>query len=110
MRYKDLLSKIIDTDGIPLREVARELGLPPGSIHNYLYQSTEPRRDALEKMSAYFEEPVSQLLSEDDDLTARILTLVRRMDQDQKQLLLDDITNRMGHIWAISPLDKKTKG
>jgi len=91
MRYKDLLLKEI-ADGAVLRELARKIDLSPPSLHNYLYQGTEPRRDALEKMSRYFREPISQLISEDDDTTARILTLVRRMNQDEKQELLETLS------------------
>jgi transcriptional regulator with XRE-family HTH domain len=93
MRYKDLLLKEIE-DGAVLRELARKINIPPPSLHNYLYQGTEPRRDALEKMSRFFREPVSQLLSEDDDTTARILTLVRRLDQDEKLKLLTQLDKR----------------
>lgn len=89
MRYKELLLiKIVD-DGMLLRELAREIKIPPPSLHNYIYQETEPRREALEKMSVYFREPVSQLLSEDDDTTAQILSIVRRMNPNEKQNLLE---------------------
>lgn len=50
--------------------------------------------EALQKMSVYFGEPVSMLLSEDDDLTAQILGLVRRMDPNEKQDLLKSIKER----------------
>jgi transcriptional regulator with XRE-family HTH domain len=93
MRYQDLLLKEL-ADGAVLRELARKIKLSPPSLHNYLYQETEPRRDALEKMSVYFNEPISQLLSEDDDTTARILTLVRRLDQDEKLKLLTQLDKR----------------
>lgn len=91
MRYKDLLLKEIE-DGAVLRELARKIDIPPPSLHNYLYQGTEPRRDALEKMSRYFGEPISQLLSEDDETTARILSLVRKMNQVEKENLLNQLT------------------
>lgn len=94
MRYKHLLHKEMETEGITLRELARNLKIPPPSLHNYLHQDTAPRRDALEKMAIYFREPISLLLSDEDDLAARILTLVHRMNQDQKQALLDTLTRR----------------
>jgi transcriptional regulator with XRE-family HTH domain len=106
MRYKHLLQKEMETEGIALRELARKLKIPPPSLHNYLHQDTAPRRDALEKMAIYFREPISLLLSDEDDLTARILTLVHRMNQDQKQAILNHIENHLGHIWAKSPSDK----
>ena len=91
MRYQDLLLKELAA-GAVLRELARKIKLSPPSLHNYLYQETEPRRDALEKMSVYFNEPISQLLSEDDDTTARILALVRNMNHDEKQELLETLS------------------
>lgn len=93
MRYQTLILNEIE-QGIPLRELARKIKLPPPSLHNYAYQGTEPRMEALQKMSVYFGEPVSMLLSEDDDLTAQILGLVRRMDPNEKQDLLKSIKER----------------
>jgi transcriptional regulator with XRE-family HTH domain len=84
----------METEGITLRELARKIKIPPPSLHNYLHQDTAPGRDALEKMAIYFREPISLLLSDEDDLTARILTLVYNMNQDQKQALLDTLTRR----------------
>ena len=98
MRYKHLLQKEMETEGIALRELARKLKIPPPSLHNYLHQDTAPRRDALEKMAIYFREPISLLLSDEDDLTARIFTLVHLMNQDEKQNLLDSLTRR-GTPW-----------
>lgn len=92
MRYQDLLRQKIEVDGLSLRELGREIGLTPPSLHNYLYQGTEPRFDALKKMSAYFNEPISQLLSEDDDLTAQLLARVRAMTRKEKQALLEQLS------------------
>jgi transcriptional regulator with XRE-family HTH domain len=93
MRYRTLINDAIE-NGTKLRELARKLNLPPSSIHNYITMGTEPRFDALQKMSTFFGEPISSLLSEDDDLTAQILEIVRRLSPDEKQTLLDSLKDR----------------
>jgi ribosome-binding protein aMBF1 (putative translation factor) len=94
MRYKHLIRKEMENEGLGLRELARKLKIPPPSLHNYLYQDTAPGRDALEKMAVYFCEPIALLLSDEDDLTARIFNCVYRMTQEQKEDLLDKLTGR----------------
>lgn len=93
MRYRQLIQTALDT-GITLREMAREMNLPPASLHNYINWPTEPRIDALKKMSAYFGEPVSVLLSEDDELTAQLLIAVRKLTDEEKEALLKMLRNK----------------
>ena len=92
MRFRKLLHDKIEVDNVPLRKLAREIGLPSTNVHDYCYMNTKPRVSALQKMSAYFGEPISQLLSDEDDLTVRIMTIVRHMNNDEKQQLLDNLT------------------
>lgn len=92
MRYKHLIRNEMETEGIALRELARKIKIPPPSLHNYLHQDTAPGRDALEKMAIYFREPIALLLSDEDDITARIFTIIYHMDQEQKEDLLEKLT------------------
>jgi transcriptional regulator with XRE-family HTH domain len=95
MRYRHLLVKAVE-NGATLREMARAMKLPPSSLHNYLHMDTEPRVDALQKMSAYFGEPISLLLSEDDDLTAQLVNLIRKLHPRAKRELLKSLSKNHG--------------
>lgn len=92
MRFRKLLRDKIEVDNVPLRKLAREIGLPSTNVHDYCYMNTEPRVSALQKMSTYFGEPISQLLSDEDDLSAQIMAIVRKMPDERKQLLLEGLT------------------
>lgn len=109
MRYRDLIQQALD-NGISLREMARYMELPPTSLHNYLNWPTEPRMDALKKMSDYFGEPITVLLSEDDDLTANLVTAVRQLPREEKEELLQQVQkNKVVHIRSIKTETKKQR-
>lgn len=108
MRYRQLLEKAVE-GGATLRELARAMKLPPSSLHNYLYMDTEPRIDALQKMSAYFGEAISLLLSEDDDLTAHLVNLVRKMSTEDKEQLLLELEKISGPYVVHNPANNKKR-
>ena len=95
LRYKRLiLTKLEPDDGKPmqLRELARDSGVPVPSMHNYYQFSTLPRIENIQKMADYFNESVSSLFSEDDDLTAELVAQIRALSPAQKQTLLRQLT------------------
>jgi len=90
MRYRELIATAIE-NGTSLREMAKAMKMSPASMHDYHQMGVEPRLDALRRMSSYFGEPVSVLLSEDDDLTAALITAVRNLPIEAKQQLLAEL-------------------
>jgi len=74
-----------------MRELAKALGVPVPSLHNYIRYDTLPRIDNIGKMAAYFGESVSSLFSEDDDTTAFLVAKIRSLPEEQKQALLEEL-------------------
>ncbi len=112
MRYQQLINQAID-DGKSLRELANAMGVSASALHNYAYTSVEPRLEALKRMSAYFGEPLATLLSEDDDLTARLITLVRHLPESKKQEMLQTLEGEneiYGPYTVHNPTPHKQKG
>lgn len=94
LRYKRLLLQALDPDAahpMSLRDLARAMKIPVPSLHSYVQFDTLPRIDNVGKMAAYFGESVSSLFSEDDDTTAALVALVRRMDQNEKATWLQKL-------------------
>lgn len=89
LRYKRLLLEKLhpldeNTKPVQLRELARELGMPVPSLHNYVSLDVLPRIDNIQKIAAYFNESISSMFSEDDDLTAAIVAAVRMLPDAEK--------------------------
>jgi hypothetical protein len=106
VRYRELIKKA-ECDGISLREMARSMGLPVASLHQYKDWPTEPRLEALRKMSLYFGEPISVLISEDSDLTAHLITAIRRLSLVEQEKLLKALQKKGGpHSVHIKKADK----
>lgn len=96
LRYQHLLRQALDPDAekpIKLRELARALGMPVPSLHNYVQYDVLPRVDNISKMANYFGESISSLFSEDDDTTAALVAAVRRLTPDQQADLLAKLTH-----------------
>jgi transcriptional regulator with XRE-family HTH domain len=94
LRYKRLLQKALDPDAadpLTLRDLARRIGIPVPSLHNYVQFDTLPRIKNVGKMAAYFGEPISSLFSEDDDTTAALVAAVRRLPEKRKKQLLKEL-------------------
>jgi hypothetical protein len=106
-RYLQHLRRSI-AKGDGLRTLARAMKIPPGSLHSYLDPDlqTEPRVSALEKMAAYYHEPVSVLLSTDDDETVELVKAIHRLSHEQKKTLLAQLTPSGGP----NLVHKKQKG
>jgi transcriptional regulator with XRE-family HTH domain len=96
LRYKRLIHKKLDPDSdkpLSLRDLAKELGIPVPSLHNYVNFDTLPRIDNIQKMADYFRESISSMFSDDDDLTARLVAKVRKLSDKQKSELINSLTN-----------------
>lgn len=94
LRYKRLLLEAIDPDAekpLKLRELAKAIGMPVPSLHNYVQYDVLPRIDNISKMADYFGESIESLFSEDDDLTARLVTKIRTLPEERKRQLLKDL-------------------
>ena len=91
-RYTLLLRQ--QAEKVGTRPLARELGLPAQSISNYLLDGTEPRISSIERMAAYFGEPISALLREVDAEVStedKIISEMGKMTAAQKKALLKHI-------------------
>lgn len=96
LRYKRLLHEKLypaheDTKPMQLRELARALNIPVPSLHNYAQLDVLPRVDNIQKIADYFNESVSSMFSEDDDITAAIVAAVRMLPDSEK-------TNYINHV------------
>ncbi len=95
LRYKRLLIKALDPDAktpISLRDLARNIGIPVPSMHNYVQFDTLPRIENIGKMAEYFGESISSLFSEDDDTTAAAVSAVRKLSTKQKKDFIKEYT------------------
>lgn len=110
LRYKHLLDRALDPENphcLSLRELAEKFGFPVTTLYSYHKLKAIPRPDNMEKMARHFPgETVSSLYSDDDDDTARLIAAVRRLDQDQKQALLQTLTKPTRHTQAHTPKTK----
>lgn len=94
LRYQQLLHKALDPQAekpVTMRELAKALGVPVPSLHNYIHFATLPRIDNIGKMADYFGESISSLFSEDDDTTAALVATIRTLPEDRKQALLKEL-------------------
>ncbi len=94
LRYQLLLQRALDEDNpdhLTLRELARKVGIPIPTMHTYVADGVLPRIDNATKIAHYFGEDISSLFSEDDDLTARLVRIVRRLPATQKKALLEEL-------------------
>lgn len=96
LRYKRLLLEKLypheeNTKPMQLRELARALNMPVPSLHNYVSLDVLPRVENIQKMADYFNESISSMFSEDDDLTAAIVAAVRMLPDTEK-------TNYVNHV------------
>jgi transcriptional regulator with XRE-family HTH domain len=99
LRYQQLLRRALDPEAerpLKLRDLARALGMPVPSLHNYVHYDVLPRIDNITKMSSYFNESISSLYSEDNALTANLVAAVRKLSDDQKQQLLAQLKAHPG--------------
>ena len=91
-RYRKLLIDLVDEHG--LRPGARILRTSAQSLSDWL-AGTEPRLEALEKISRHFFIPVPALLldqGDDSELNDRIIAGLYKLDADRKQQVADLIT------------------
>ncbi|MFZ4856174.1 MAG: hypothetical protein ACOYL3_07230 [Desulfuromonadaceae bacterium] len=97
LRYKLLLQRELEASPgtsiqKSLRDLARELNMPVPSLHNYVAFDVLPRIDNIQKMATHFDESISSLYSEDDDLTAQLITKVRKLSASKKKKLLQELS------------------
>lgn len=96
LRYKRLLQRELEpsagtTIQKTLRDLARELNMPVPSLHNYVNFDVLPRIDNIQKMGILFDESISSLYSEDDDLTAQLVARIRKLTATRKKKLLKEL-------------------
>lgn len=97
LRYRHLLLNTLEPpDQLPpgkkpptMRDLAKTLGIPIPSMHNYVKYDVLPRLENINKMAEYYGESISSLFSEDDDLTAQLVEAVRNLPPEEKQNLLN---------------------
>jgi hypothetical protein len=107
LRYKHLLDRALDPENphcLSLRELAEKFGFPVTTLYSYHKLKAIPRPDNMEKMARHFPgETVSSLYSEDDDDTARLIAAVRRLNDDQKQALLETVLKTLNKTTRHTP-------
>jgi transcriptional regulator with XRE-family HTH domain len=94
LRYRLLLQKKLDPDTkkpLSMRDLAKELGMPVPSLHNYVMFDVLPRIENVGKMAHYFGESIASLFSEDDDMTTELVTKIRHLSPEQKKKLLKEL-------------------
>jgi hypothetical protein len=99
-RYRKLLVDLIEEQG--LRPSARLLRVNPQSLSDWA-TGTEPRLDALEKISRHFFIPVPALLMPQGDSSEwdeRIISALPRLDIAQKRQVVDLITRLLSSSGA----------
>lgn len=92
-RYQKLV--ITAADEIGYTPLARKLGVPSTSIHEWATQSYKtPHYKSLEKLAAYFKVPLPTLLMEVDEVRSRedyIVEMLFVLTEEQKETVADFI-------------------
>lgn len=93
MLFRQLIKQKLEVEGVPLDVLARETRLPNSSL-SYYVKGRQPTRKSLEKLSVYFNLPISQLLEEDDQDILEKLDEIRPLSAkgktaEEKRLLED---------------------
>lgn len=99
MRFHHLLKQEVEEKGVSYRQIGMKSGVPPMSISDYILLGTEPRLKAIEKIAAYFHEPVAAMLLEHDDHNSydvEIYHHLAHMTIDEKKQLLNAIKTIRG--------------
>ena len=89
-RYQILIRQHSGKDGV--RPLARALDMPVQSLSNYILDGTEPRAANLQKMSAFFGEPVSSLImevGEKDSVENQLIETMGNLTKAKKKAALD---------------------
>jgi transcriptional regulator with XRE-family HTH domain len=96
-RYKRLIQQSLTaTDNkkaMTLRELALAIKIPVPSMHNYANFDVLPRIDNIQKMANYYGESISSLFSDEDDIEARLVTLVYQLTTERKIELVEQLEN-----------------
>lgn len=86
MRYQQLLRDSLQE--ITVRKLAKLTGIKATSLHDYAYLNVEPRLGNLLKLADYYDVHVSELLSDSDTLTARLIRSLQNMNPQEKMQLM----------------------
>lgn len=86
-RYNTLIKTSLND--MTIRQLSQATKVPVTCLSDYIHLDSEPRLSALQKLSRYYDEPISSLLSEDDEFTAKLLQTIRELPQEKKKELLD---------------------
>jgi hypothetical protein len=91
-RFHHLLKEEVKT--YSYRQIGLKAGLPAMSISDYVLFDTEPRLKALERVAAYFHEPVAAMLLEQtvhSNYDVEIYCHLAQMDTGEKKRLIEAI-------------------
>lgn len=96
-RYQKLV--ITAADEIGYTPLARTIGVPSTSVHEWATQSYKtPHYKSLEKLAAYFNVPLPTLLMEVDEVRSReddIVEALFKLTEEQKERVADFIKQLM---------------
>lgn len=93
-RFHYLLKEEIKSNNASYRQIGKKVGLPPMSISDYILFDTEPRLKALERIAAYFHEPIQAMLVEQSDHSnydVEIYCHLAQMSAEEKQATIEAI-------------------
>ena len=93
-RYKLLLQRALDPQNKrppSMRDLSRQFGFPVTTLYSYVQLDAIPRPENMGKMAEYFNETISSLFSDDDDLTAALVARIRELPEQRKEHLLREL-------------------
>jgi len=121
--FKNRLKILIDLLGLNLKDFSRETGIPYPTLQDYLAGKIKPGADNLEKISMVFHVNLHWLLTGEgepfmkkegqaqfDDITEKILILLRDMDEEKRRDVLKYIEEKKLLMELLEERKKKQAG
>jgi transcriptional regulator with XRE-family HTH domain len=62
-----IFKKLLDDNGVRTSDVARATGIPPSTFSDWKKGKSEPKKDKIQKICSYFNEPITLFYGESDD-------------------------------------------
>lgn len=62
-----IFKKLLDDNGVRASDVARATGIPPSTFSDWKKGKSEPKKDKIQKICSYFNEPITLFYGESDD-------------------------------------------
>lgn len=92
IRYQKLMNRTLAEESLTVKSLSQRLKISAPAAHNYLDTDVLPRIDNLQKIGRYYNEPIGELLSTDDDLTVELIKAVRNISEADKKALYIQLT------------------